>query len=99
MDSLTRSSGAMGDKGCLNVQPPEACINVIDTPCNVSIHWNKAPTEYNFAIYMQFLKCTMKVFIFSFHQVILRFVMGEVFSINLLQDCNIFLIHVSSFLS
>lgn len=96
MDSLTHSSGAMGDKGCLNIQPPEACINVTDTPCNVSIHWNKTPTEYNFAIYMQFFKCTMKVFIFSFHQVILRFVMGEetVFSINLLLDCNIFLILV-----
>lgn len=96
MDSLTHSSGAMGDKGCLNIQPPEACINVTDTPCNVSIHWNKTPTEYNFAIYMQFFKCTMKVFIFPFHQVILRFVMGEeaVFSMNLLLDCSIFIIHV-----
>lgn len=37
-----------------------------------------------------------KVFIFPFHQVILRFVMGEeaVFSMNLLLDCNIFIIHV-----
>lgn len=38
MDSLTHFSGAMGDKECLNIQPPEACINVTDTPCNVSIH-------------------------------------------------------------
>lgn len=94
VDSLTHSSGAMGDKGCWNVQPPEACINVTDTPCNVSIHWNKTPTEYNFAIYRQFFKCTMKVFIFPFHQVILRFVMGEVFPISLPLDCNIFLIYV-----
>lgn len=93
-DSLTHSSGAMGDKECLNIQPPEACINVTDTPCDVSIHLNTTPIEYNFEIYMQFFRCTVKVFIFSFHQVILRFVMGEAafFCVKLLLDCNIFLI-------
>lgn len=55
----------------------------------------RTPIEYNFAIYMQFFKCTVEVFIFSF-QVILSFVMGEaaLFSIKLLLDCNTFLIHV-----
>lgn len=53
------------------------------------------PIEYNFAIYMHFFKYTMKVFIFSFHQVILGFVMEEaLFFMTLPLHCNIFLIHV-----
>lgn len=85
----------MGDKGCLNIQLPKAYINMTDTLYNVSIHKNMTPIEYNFAIYMHFFKYTMKVFIFSFHQVILGFVMEEaLFFMTLPLHCNIFLIHV-----